>query len=55
VYARIDGYPRVILVSPDALDLFEGIGRKMLGLPVDEPKDDRPEGLQIGARPVPKR
>ena len=56
VYARVDGFPRVVLISPDALDLVAGIGRKLLGLPVDEPKDQHPEGMQVGGRPLaPKR
>ncbi|GEM_PF-6038029 len=31
VYARVDGFPRVVLVSPSASDLYEGVGRELIG------------------------
>lgn len=40
-YARLDGHARVVLVSPDALDLSKGIGRRLVGLVPEEPPDRR--------------
>jgi len=38
VYARVDGFPRVVLVSPSASDLYEGVGRELIGQePVELP------------------
>ncbi|MDQ7006895.1 MAG: hypothetical protein Q9Q40_06655 [Acidobacteriota bacterium] len=39
-YARIDGFPRVVLISADAADLVQGSGREALGLPslISEPR-----------------
>ena len=41
VYARLDGFPRVVLVSADALDLQLGVGRTIVGLESQAPKMDR--------------
>jgi len=35
-YARVDGFPRVVLVSAQAAEL-EYLARRLLGLPVEEP------------------
>ncbi len=31
MYARVDGFERVVLVSPSAGDLYEGVGRELIG------------------------
>jgi hypothetical protein len=41
VYARIDGFPRVVLVSADALDLQLGVGRTIVGLESQAPNVER--------------
>ncbi|GAB4375793.1 MAG: hypothetical protein Kow0062_15240 [Acidobacteriota bacterium] len=42
-YARVDGFPRVVAVSPEAIDLVVGVGRELFGeestLPVDDDDD----------------
>jgi len=48
VYARVDGFPRVVLVSPSASDLYEGVGQRLIGgTPVELP-DVRPGTTTAG-------
>jgi hypothetical protein len=42
-YARINGFPRVVMVQATAGDLFLGVGREVLGLEPQE-KPERPRG-----------
>ncbi len=38
-YARLDGFPRVVLISMDARDLEKGVGRRLFGLESQAPPE----------------
>lgn len=50
VYARVDGFPRVVLVTADALDLQLGVGRTIFGHPSEAPELER--GKAGGVQPA---
>jgi len=43
-YARVDGFERVVLVTPDAVDLRDGVGRRVLGLEPVVPEEEEHHG-----------
>ncbi len=51
-YARVDGFPRVVLVSPDVMDFEKGIGRRVMGLPPLVEEDEHRAEPKVQSRPV---
>jgi hypothetical protein len=51
-YAKVDGFPRVVLVSLDVVDFEKGIGRRVMGLPVLVDEDDHRAEPSVQTQPV---